>query len=189
MYLVVRTLCVVLSFYPTGKEEREGAAKRTFILLFLFYSIFTKNCINPHNSIPKVEATEEEISLRESRDQALLMVSSKNVEIATLKMELSEQIDLVRIKNERIEKFEKESELQNVEVSELKKTIDEKIKASDAINEENEKLMKKNTKLRQLLEEGDEELKQLKNDNGIFIEKNKRLRWIFKLVHEAYSIS
>ena len=104
-------------------------------------------------------------------------------------MELSEQIDLVRIKNERIEKFEKESELQNVEVSDLKKALDEKIKSSDAINEENEKLMKKNTKLRQLLEEEDQQLKQLKNDNGIFIEKNKRLRWIFKLVHEAYSIS
>ena len=155
----------------------------------MFYSIFTKNCINPHNSIPKVEATEEEISLRESRDQALLMVSSKNVEIATLKMELSEQIDLVRIKNERIEKFEKESELQNVKVSDLKKALDEKIKSSDAINEENEKLLKKNTKLRQLLEEEDQQLKQLKNDNGIFIEKNKRLRWIFKIVHKAYSIS
>ena len=109
------------------------------------------------------------------------MINSKDEEIAKLKLELNEKIGLVRTKNQEIQKFENESELQNVEISDLKKVVEEKINFVSVKNEENEKLLKKNTKLRQLLEEGDQELKQLKVDNGIFIEKNKRLRRSFKI--------
>ena len=140
---------------------------------------------NPRNSIPKVEPTEEEISLRTSLDKALLMMNSKDDEIANIKLELSEQVELVRIKTDEIKKFGKESELKTAEIADLKKTLEEKIKDINAKNEENEKLLKKNTKLRQLLEEGDNELKKLKIDNDIFIEKNKRLRQIFKIARYA----
>ena len=140
---------------------------------------------NPRNSVPKVEPSEEEIGLRTSLDKALLMMNSKDGEIANLKLELSEQIELVRIKTDEIKKFEKESELKTAEIADLKKTLEEKIKHINAKNEENEKLLKKNTKLRQLLEEGDHELKKLKIDNDIFIEKNKRLRQIFKIARYA----
>ena len=140
---------------------------------------------NPRNSIPKVEPTEEEISLRTSLDKALLMMNSKDDEIANIKLELSEQIELVRIKTDEIKKFGKESELKTAEIDEFKKTLEEKINDINAKHEENEKLLKKNTKLRQLLEEGDNELKKLKIDNDIFIEKNKRLRQIFKIARYA----
>ena len=140
---------------------------------------------NPRNSVPKVEPTEEEISLRTSLDKALLMMNSKDDEIANIKLELSEQVELVRIKTDEIKKFRKESELKTAEIADLKKTLEEKNKDINAKNEENEKLLKKNTKLRQLLEEGDHELKKLKIDNDIFIEKNKRLRQIFKIAPYA----
>ena len=116
------------------------------------------------------------------------MINSKDEEIASLKLELSEKIGLVRTKNQEIQKFENESELQNVEISDLKKVVEEKINSVSVKNEENEKLLKKNTKLRQLLEEGDQELKQLKVDNSIFNEKIKRLRRRFT-IRKAYSIS
>ena len=109
------------------------------------------------------------------------MINSKDEEIANLKLELNEKIGLVRTKNQEIQKFENESELQNVQISDLKKVVEEKINSVSVKNEENEKLLKKNTKLRQLLEEGDQELKQLKVDNGIFNEKIKRLRRNFKI--------
>ena len=141
---------------------------------------------NPHNSVPKIEPTEEEISLRASHDQALLMINSRDGEIASLKLELSEQIEMVRIKTDEIKKFEKDSELKTAEIAKLKKTLEEKIKDINDKNEENDRLLKKNTKLRQLLEEGDHELKKLKIDNDIFIEKNKRLRRIFKIALIGY---
>jgi len=109
------------------------------------------------------------------------MINSKDEEIANLKLELNEKIGLVRAKNQEIQKFENKSEFQNVEISDLKKVVEEKINSVSVKNEENEKLLKKNTKLRQLLEEGDQELKQLKVDNGIFNEKIKRLRRSFKI--------
>lgn len=116
------------------------------------------------------------------------MINSKDEEIANLKLELNEKIGLVRTKNQEIQKFENKSELQNVEISDLKKVVEEKINSVSVKNGENEKLLKKNTKLRQLLEEGDQELKQLKVDNSIFNEKNKRLRRSFK-IHYPNSIS
>ena len=40
MYLALRPLCVVLSFFPMENEDREGAAQGTFLLLFLFTTHF-----------------------------------------------------------------------------------------------------------------------------------------------------
>ena len=89
-------------------------------------------------------------------------------------------VGLIELKNKEIEKLGKEIEVKNVEAADLKRTIEDKLKTANDQKEENERLLKKNASLRKLLKEADESITQLKNDNAIWIDKNKRLSLVFK---------
>ena len=119
-------------------------------------------------------------NLRISLDQALSTVSSKNAEIANFKKQSHEMVGLIELKNKEIEKLAKEIELKNVEAADLKRIIEKNLKPANGQKEENERLLKKNAYLRKLLTEADESISQLKNDNAIWIDKNKRLSLVFQ---------
>ena len=124
--------------------------------------------------------TEADNNLRISLDRALSTVNSKNAEIANFKKQSQEMVGLIELKNKEIEKLGKEIEFKNVEAADLKRTIEDKLKTANDQKEENERLLKKNASLRKLLKEADESITQLKNDNAIWIDKNKRLSLVFQ---------
>ena len=60
--------------------------------------------------------------------------------------------------------------------------MEDKLKTINDHKDENERLLKKNASLRKLLTEADESIGLLKNDNALWIDKNKRLSSVFKLI-------